>query len=157
MKGYVPLTTYLWTYKFGEYVDVKVANITIKKRIHVLVEHVQPSRCAEEFRLRKKKNNELKEKAKALGEIISTKRQPEGPKPGFIVGSRTIKKGIHVRVEHVQPSRCAEEFRLRKKKNNELKEKAKALGEIISTKRQPEGPKPGFIVCNFRDSLTNSI
>ena len=63
------------------------------------------------------------------------------------VGNRIIKKRIHVRVEHVQPSRCTEEFRLRKLKNDELKAEAKKNGgQIISTKRQPEGPKPGFMV-----------
>jgi large subunit ribosomal protein L21e len=62
------------------------------------------------------------------------------------VGNRIIRKRIHVRVEHVQPSRCTEDFRLRKLKNDELKIAAKAKGEIISTKRQPEGPKPGFMV-----------
>lgn len=62
------------------------------------------------------------------------------------VGNRIIKKRIHVRVEHVQPSRCTEEFKLRKKKNDELKADAKARGEVISTKRQPKGPKPGFMV-----------
>lgn len=64
----------------------------------------------------------------------------------FQVGNRIIKKRIHVRVEHVQPSRCTEEFRLRKVKNDELKAEAKAKGEVICTKRQPEGPKPGFMV-----------
>jgi large subunit ribosomal protein L21e len=62
------------------------------------------------------------------------------------VGNRIIGKRIHVRVEHVQPSRCREEFNLRKKKNDELKAEAKARGEKISTKRQPQGPKPGFMV-----------
>lgn len=62
------------------------------------------------------------------------------------VGNRIIKKRIHVRVEHVQPSRCTEEFRLRKIKNDQLKADAKTRGEVISTKRQPEGPKPGFKV-----------
>ena len=52
-----------------------------------------------------------------------------------------------MRVEHVQPSRCTEEFRLRKLKKDELKAEAKKNGgQIISTKRQPEGPKPGFMV-----------
>lgn len=51
-----------------------------------------------------------------------------------------------MRVEHVLPSRCTEDFRERKKKNDQLKAEAKARGEIISTKRQPEGPKPGFMV-----------
>ncbi|KAJ8748696.1 hypothetical protein K2173_008141 [Erythroxylum novogranatense] len=77
-KGYIPLTTYLRTYKIGDYVDIKVngtvhkgmphkfyhdrtghvwnvGNRIIKNRIHVRVEHLQPSRCTEEFQLRKKK------------------------------------------------------------------------------------------------------
>ena len=62
------------------------------------------------------------------------------------VGNRIIRKRIHVRVEHVMPSRCNEEFRLRKIQNDKLKAEAKAKGEVISTKRQPVGPKPGFMV-----------
>ncbi|KAL0732558.1 hypothetical protein Bca4012_008767 [Brassica carinata] len=58
------------------------------------------------------------------------------------IGNRIIKKSLHVRVEHVQQSRCAEEFKLRKKKNYELKAPAKARWETISTKRQPKGPEP---------------
>ncbi|KAE9463994.1 hypothetical protein C3L33_04091, partial [Rhododendron williamsianum] len=47
-------------------------------------------RCTEDFKLRKKKNDELKPEAKGRGEIISTKRQPEGPKPGFMVEGATL-------------------------------------------------------------------
>jgi len=47
----------------------------------------------------------------------------------------------------VQPSRCAQDALLRRKNNDQLKAEAKARGEPpISTKRQPEGPKPGFMV-----------
>jgi large subunit ribosomal protein L21e len=49
-----------------------------------------PSRCTEEFCLRKAKNDQLKADAKACGVVISTKRQPEGPKPGFMVEGTTI-------------------------------------------------------------------
>ncbi|PKI65614.1 hypothetical protein CRG98_014007, partial [Punica granatum] len=62
------------------------------------------------------------------------------------VGNRIIRKRIHVRIEHVQPSRCNEDFKLRKIQNDKLKAEAKARGEKISTKRQPQGPKPGFMV-----------
>lgn len=62
------------------------------------------------------------------------------------VGNRIIRKRIHVRVEHVQPSRCHEDFLQRIKTNDKLKGEAKARGEVISTKRQPKGPKPGFMV-----------
>ncbi|CAN1320894.1 60S ribosomal protein L21-1 [Linum perenne] len=81
-KGYIPLTTYLRTYK--------VRGKILKKRIHVRIEHVLPSRCTEELALRKKKNDELKAAAKARGEVISTKRQPKGPKPGFMVEGATL-------------------------------------------------------------------
>ena len=62
------------------------------------------------------------------------------------VGNRIIAKRLHVRIEHVQSSRCQEDFKQRVKKNDELKAAAKARGEVISTKRQPKGPKPGFLV-----------
>lgn len=65
---------------------------------------------------------------------------------GFQVRNKILRKRIHVRVEHVMPSRCTEEFRLRKIQNDKLKAEAKAKGEVISTKRKPEGPKPGFKV-----------
>ncbi|KAJ1408573.1 Translation protein SH3-like domain superfamily [Sesbania bispinosa] len=89
-KGTIALTTYLRTYHIGDYVDIKVGNRIIRKRIHVRVEHVMPSRCTEEFRLRKVKNDQLKAEAKAKGEVISTKRQPQGPKPGFMVEGATL-------------------------------------------------------------------
>lgn len=62
------------------------------------------------------------------------------------VGNRIIRKRIHVRVEHVQPSRCRAEFEQRKIQNDKLKAEAKARGQTITTKRQPKGPKPGFMV-----------
>ena len=62
------------------------------------------------------------------------------------VNTRIVKKRIHVRIEHVQPSRCKEDLIERIKKNDLLKAEAKAKGEKISTKRQPEGPKPSFFI-----------
>ena len=51
---------------------------------------MQPSRCKEDLIPRIKKNDLLKAEAKAKGENISTKRQSEGPKPGFIVEGATL-------------------------------------------------------------------
>ena len=62
------------------------------------------------------------------------------------VNTRIVGKRMHVHIEHVQPSRCKEDLIERIKKNDLVKAEAKAKGEKISTKRQPEGPKPGFIV-----------
>ena len=78
--------------KFSNNLDMslQVGNWVIKKRIHVHMEHVQPSRCTKDYCLRKLKNDELKVVEKAKGEVISTKRQPKGPKPGFMVEVATL-------------------------------------------------------------------
>ncbi|KAJ6943917.1 60S ribosomal protein L21-1-like isoform X1 [Populus alba x Populus x berolinensis] len=62
---------------------------------------------------------------------LSTKACPTSstmaaPVASGMLGIRIIGKRIHVRVEHVQPSRCREEFKLRKKKNDELKAEAQS-------------------------------
>ncbi|KAK4740747.1 hypothetical protein SAY87_024335 [Trapa incisa] len=106
-KGYIPLTTYLRTYKVGHYVDIKVNRAVhkgmphkfyhgctglvwsvteraideINKQDHKEEDSLLPSGCNEDFKLRKIQNDKLKAEAKAGGEKISTKRQPEGPKP----------------------------------------------------------------------------
>lgn len=63
-----------------------------------------------------------------------------------LVGNRIMKKRIHVRVEHVQPSRCREEFLARRASNDAKKAEAKAKGQKIDVRRQPEGPRDGFTV-----------
>jgi large subunit ribosomal protein L21e len=120
-KGYIPLSTYLRTFKVGDYVDVKV-NGAIHKGMPHKFYHGR------------------------TGRIWNVTKRAVGVEVNKQIGNRIIRKRIHVRVEHVQQSRCAEEFKLRKKKNDELKAAAKANGETISTKRQPKGPKPGFMV-----------
>eukprot|EP00261_Vitis_vinifera_P033860 XP_019075103.1 PREDICTED: 60S ribosomal protein L21-1-like [Vitis vinifera] len=80
------------------------------------------------------------------GQVWNVTKRAIGVEVNKQAGNRIIRKRIHVQVEHVQPSRCMEEFRLRKIRNDELKAEAKKRGEKISTKRQPEGPKPGFMV-----------
>ncbi|CAI0406601.1 unnamed protein product [Linum tenue] len=121
-RGYIPLTTYLRTFKVGDYVDVKVNGAVHKGMPHKFYH----GRTGRVWNVTKR----------AVG--VEMNKQ--------VVGGRIIRKRIHVRIEHVIPSRCTEELRLRKKKNDELKAAAKARGEVISTKRQPEGPKPGFMV-----------
>ncbi|PQM35488.1 60S ribosomal protein L21-1 [Prunus yedoensis var. nudiflora] len=120
-KGYIPLSTYLKTYRTGDYVDVKVNGAVHKGMPHKFYHG-------------------------RTGQVWNVTKGAIGVEMNKQVGNRVIKKRIHVRVEHVQPSRCEEEFRARMVRNDELKTEAKARGVKISTKRQPEGPKPGFIV-----------
>ena len=44
------------------------------------------------------------------------------------IGNRQLKKRIHVRVEHVQPSRCREDFLARRTANDIKKAAAKKAG-----------------------------
>ncbi|KAJ7552844.1 hypothetical protein O6H91_06G072500 [Diphasiastrum complanatum] len=120
-KGYIHLTTYLRTYRIGDYVDIKVNGAVHKGMPHKFYHG-------------------------RTGIIWNVTKRAVGVEMNKQVGNRIIKKRLHVRIEHVHPSRCREEFLERRKKNNELKAEAKARGEKISLRRQPEGPRPGFLV-----------
>ncbi|OVA03017.1 Ribosomal protein L21e [Macleaya cordata] len=120
-KGYIALTIYLRTYKVGDYVDVKVNGAIHKGMPHKLYHG-------------------------RTGKVWNVTKRAIGVEVNKQVRGKIIRKRIHVRIEHVQPSRCREEFKLRKIQNDKLKAAAKARGEKISTKRQPQGPKPGFMV-----------
>ena len=73
------------------------------------------------------------------------------------VNGRYIKKRIHVRIEHVHPSRCHEDFLKRCTENREKCIAAKAAGEPRPlTTRQPKGPRTeGFTLKNVQmDTIT---
>ncbi|CAH9100696.1 unnamed protein product [Cuscuta europaea] len=120
-RGAIPLSTHLRVFHIGEYVDVKV-NGAIHKGMPHKYYHGR------------------------TGCVWNITKRAIGVEVNKQVRNRIIPKRIHVRIEHVQASRCAEEFKLRVKKNDQLKAEAKARGEVISTKRQPKGPNPGFMV-----------
>lgn len=44
------------------------------------------------------------------------------------MNGRYIRKRLHVRVEHVQPSRCREDFLRRREENDRIKHEAKERG-----------------------------
>ncbi len=74
------------------------------------------------------------------------------------VNGRVIKKRIHVRVEHVQPSRCREDFLQRKERNDRLKHEAKKAGEKPpATKREQKGPRDGFSLTNVSMETITAI
>jgi hypothetical protein len=64
------------------------------------------------------------------------------------IGNRIIKKRIHVRIEHVAPSRCREEFLERTKKNDAIKHEAKERGGESALDLAPAPAlKPLFSAC----------
>ena len=75
-----------------------------------------------------------------------------------IVGNRQLRKRIHVRIEHVVPSRCKEEFLRRTQANDEAKRAAKAAGEPLpKTKRLPRGPREGFTTTDAKPLTITAI
>ncbi|KAK6117514.1 hypothetical protein DH2020_048734 [Rehmannia glutinosa] len=163
-KGPTHLSTYLRIYKIGEYVDVKV-NGSIHKGMPHKFYHGRTGRVwnVTKRAIGVEVNKQfvwvwmsMMTNSKLVSQNIRSGRLRAFAFarleslccffPSLDVGNRIIRKRIHVRIEHVQPSRCHEEIDSRIKKNDQLKADAKAQGKIISTKRQPEGPKPGFMV-----------
>ncbi|CAL5381871.1 unnamed protein product [Camellia sinensis] len=121
-KGTIGSSTYLRTYRKGDYVDVKVNGGVHSGMPHKLYHG-------------------------RTGKVWNVAKRAIGVEVNKQVGKRRIiKKRIHVGIQHVQPSRCTEDFNMRMMKNEQLKLEAKARGLVISTKRQPECPKSGFMV-----------
>ena len=62
------------------------------------------------------------------GRVWNVTKRAVGVEMNKKVGGRIIKKRLHVRIEHVRPSRCREEFLLRRERNDKLKKDAKDRG-----------------------------
>lgn len=65
------------------------------------------------------------------------------------VGNRYIEKRVNVRVEHVIPSKCNQDFLARAHLSTKLGGEAKQAGtKAVSVKRQPAMPRPGHFVSS---------
>merc|ERR1712063_143723 len=94
------LQTYLTTFKIGDYVDV-VANSAIHKGMPHKFYHGK------------------------TGIVWNVTPRAVGVEINKLVGNRIIKKRIHVRIEHVQKSKCREHFLKRVKENEAYKKLVK--------------------------------
>jgi len=114
----MPTYTYLRTFKLGQRVDVVGTGYQQKGMPH-------------------------KQYHGKTGVIWNITPRAVGVELNKRVRNRIIKKRIHVRVEHVKPSRCDEEF----KKRLAAVQTARKEGKKLSTKRQPPGlPVPAHFV-----------
>jgi large subunit ribosomal protein L21e len=98
--GPVHLSTYLTTFKIGDYVDIK-ANASIHKGMPHKFYHGK------------------------TGVVWNVTPRAVGVEVNKKVGNRIIAKRIHVRVEHVSKSRCRDDFLKRVKDNEAVKQEAK--------------------------------
>jgi large subunit ribosomal protein L21e len=120
--GPTKLSTYMTTYKVGDYVDIKV-NASVHKGMPYKIYHGKTGKV---FNVGKS----------SLGVLIDKR-----------VRHRYIEKRVVVRLEHVQPSKCRQEFLDRVKNHQRLVSEAKAQQKPVpSVKRVPLGPKGSTIV-----------
>ena len=115
--GQAPLSKLSATFHRGDFVDVKVDG-SVHKGMPYKFYH---GRTGKVFNVT----------PHAIGVIVN--------KP---VRNRIVKKKIHARPEHLNLSRCREEF-LKRVKDNEVSKKA---GKAKGLKRLPEGPIEGHFV-----------
>ena len=120
-KGTINVSTYLRTYKVGQVVDIK-ANGAVHKGMPHKFYHGK------------------------TGVVWNVTKRAIGVEVNKLVGNRIMAKRIHVRVEHVNHSKCRQEFLDRAKKNDETRAAAKAKGEVYNVKRQQPGPRPAQFV-----------
>ncbi|CAM9292363.1 unnamed protein product, partial [Choristocarpus tenellus] len=102
-QGVNPLSTYLRCYKIGDYVDIKV-NPSIHKGMPFKYYHGR------------------------TGIVFNVTKRSLGLRVNKQVNGRIIVKQIHVRVEHVSPSKCKDELKRRIKSNEAAKKAAKEGG-----------------------------
>lgn len=116
------LSTYLTTFKVGDYVDI-VANAAVQQGMPYKYYHGK------------------------TGRVFTISRTAVGVEVNKVVRGKVLAKRFHVRVEHLKKSRCDEDFKLRVKTNDALSREAHAKGEkAVLPKRQPVGPRPALTV-----------
>eukprot|EP00183_Erythrolobus_madagascarensis_P002264 CAMPEP_0185855246 /NCGR_PEP_ID=MMETSP1354-20130828/25089_1 /TAXON_ID=708628 /ORGANISM="Erythrolobus madagascarensis, Strain CCMP3276" /LENGTH=159 /DNA_ID=CAMNT_0028557221 /DNA_START=53 /DNA_END=532 /DNA_ORIENTATION=+ len=115
-------TTYLRVFKVGQYVDI-VANSAVQKGMPFKYYHGK------------------------TGRIFNISRTSVGVEVMKPVGNRYIAKRFHLRIEHVRPSKCQQEFKAVVKARDAKRREAKAAGQkAVDIKRQPKGPAEAHTV-----------
>jgi len=115
-KGMISLSTYLKTYKVGDIVDIKANGAQQKGMPH----KVYHGKTGIVYNVTKS----------ALGIVVYKK-----------VGNRYLEKRVNIRLEHIQHSKCREEFVRRVKDNAARRRAAKEKGETVHLKRLPAMPR----------------
>ena len=156
-RGPLHLSTYLTTYKIGDYVDI-IGNGSIHRGMPHKFYHGR------------------------TGQIWNVTPHAVGVEVNKRVRQRIIVKRIHVRIEHVRPSRCQEDFLRRKREIPVQRHDAKKAGStnlasfffpskakfflffttkttepLPPLKRLPAQPKPGRFVKTTKTNQAQTI
>ena len=124
-RGQIGLTRYLTSYKVGDYVDVKA---------DPAVQAGMPHKCYHG----------------RTGKVWSVTKRALGVEIFKAVKTgKVMTKRIHVRVEHVSPSRCREAFLQRREANDAARIAAKRAGRAFDkaeVKRVPGQPRAAYVL-----------
>ncbi|POM59503.1 hypothetical protein PHPALM_31761 [Phytophthora palmivora] len=118
-SGMIKMSTYLRTFKVGDYVDIK-ANGAVQKGMPHKFYHGR------------------------TGRVYNVTKRAVGVRVNKVVGNRIIHKHINVRIEHVHQSKCRLGFLTRVKENELKKKEARATGVRAQIKRTPVQPKAAY-------------
>jgi len=80
------------------------------------------------------------------GIVWNVTKRAVGVEINKTVGNRIIRKRVHVRIEHLQHSKCRSDFLTRVKNNDKAKKEALAAKKKVVVKRIPEQPRPASFV-----------
>ncbi|KAJ2846861.1 60S ribosomal protein L21A, partial [Coemansia brasiliensis] len=127
--GPLHLSTYLKTYKVGDIVDIKGCGAVQKGMPHKFYHG---------------KTGVVYNVTKSAVGIIVHKR----------VGNRYMEKRINVRIEHVNHSKCRDDFLRRVKENAAKAKAARASGEPVQLKRLPAQPREARFVSTKNNEPT---
>uniref|UniRef100_A0A1B6CHB5 Large ribosomal subunit protein eL21 n=1 Tax=Clastoptera arizonana TaxID=38151 RepID=A0A1B6CHB5_9HEMI len=119
--GVIPLSTYMKVYKVGDIVDIK-GNGAVQKGMPYKIYHGKTGRV-------------YNVTPRALGVIVNKR-----------VRGHIIPKRINIRIEHVNHSKCREDFMRRVKENERKRKEAKEKKIFVQLTRQPAQPRPAHIV-----------
>ena len=132
-KGPNNATTYLRTFRIGDYVDIKV-NPSQQKGMPYLAYQGR------------------------TGIVWNVTARAVGVEVNKQIGGRIARKRIHVRIEHVQHSNCRTDFLNRRKANDEAHEAAHKSGQPAPvTKRTVPGPRDGFTLENVKTEILTAV
>ena len=131
-KGPRNATTYLRTFRIGDYVDIKV-NPSMQKGMPYLAYQGR------------------------TGVIWNVTPRAVGVELNKQINGRVARKRIHVRIEHIQHSRCREDFLKRRAENDAKKAEAKAKGVTVDTRRTIVGPRDGLTLENVKSEILTPI
>merc|ERR1712224_583945 len=144
-RGYIPSSVYLYHYAVGDYVDIKVNGA---------VQKCMPSKAYQG----------------RTGLVWNVTKRAIGVEIKKLVRTRKLRKRLYIRIEHVQPSLCREDFLIRVKKNQMLGKHIKH--QTMSTnvdqtdtmsrgrvciRRQPKGPMSAYSLLDLPIKSVSTI